>query len=140
MAEHSDLIMVIDDEVKLSRAISRILTNAGYQVLLAHDGESALKTMAGKNPVVVLLDLMMPGMNGREVCRKIRECSPITKVIYFTARAEAYKPPELTELRAEADAIINKPAQSAKILAEIKRVTSLGFDKIQHQSVMAFKD
>ena len=132
--------MVVDDEVKLSRAISRVLTNAGYQVLLAYDGESALKTMMEKNPVVVLLDLMMPGMNGREVCREIRESLPRTKVIYFTARAEAHEPPELNELRAEADAIITKPAPGAKILAEIKRVISLGFGETRHQSAMGFKD
>ncbi|GEM_PF-3656900 len=140
MVKQTDTIMVVDDEVKLSRAISRVLTNAGYHVLLAYDGESALKAMMGKNPLVVLLDLMMPGMNGREVCREIREYSPLTKVIYFTARAEAHEQPELTELRAEADAIITKPAPGAKILAEIKRVTSLEFSDIRRQSALIFKD
>jgi len=143
MAELKTIVLVVDDEIKLCQALSRVLANAGYRVYIAHDGESALKEVKEQKPIVVLLDLMMPGRNGREVCRDIRRLSPLTRVIYFTARAEATGPPELKELRAEADAVIAKPATSARILAEVKRVIQERppvKKAVRSQSTMKFKE
>ena len=125
-------LLVVDDEIKLCRALGRILTNAGFLVHMAHDGESALRVAEQEQPVGVLLDLMMPGMSGREVCRGIRACSPQTKVMYLTARAEAMAPPEVFELRAEADALVFKPASSTKIIGVVRRMLSESALPSQH--------
>ena len=121
MATSNPLVLVVDDEPRMCDAIQRILKKEGYSVIRAPDGETALRLMKEKNPAVLLLDIMMPGIDGREVCRRIRELSTKTQVIYFTAKVEQ-DPTKLKELRSEADAFITKPATSKQILFRVSRV------------------
>ncbi|NLE08256.1 MAG: response regulator [Dehalococcoidales bacterium] len=98
--------------------LRRILEKEGYLVNVASDGEKALSIVEKNNPDVVILDLMMPGMNGREVCHAIREMAPATKVIYFSAKVES-DVQKLKELKGEADMFLTKPATSKKILSSV---------------------
>ena len=111
-------ILVVDDEQHICSILSRILGNAGYQVITASDGKKALQLTKDKEPDLILLDLMMPGINGREVCHIVREFSPEIRIVYFTAKVES-DPLLLKELRGEADAFITKPATSKQILSKI---------------------
>ncbi len=115
------LVLVVDDELQLNKALSRVLENDGYRVITAPDGETALGLIKEKSPDVVLLDLLMPGMDGREVCRRVRKISKATKIIYFTAKVEL-DPLKSRELRSEADAFIAKPATSKKLLSTVSKV------------------
>lgn len=122
MVTGSHLVLVVDDELHMCNVLRRILENEGYKVITAPDGETALRLIKEKEPDVILLDLMMPGIDGREVCRRVREFSTSTQIIYFTAKAEPVDPLKLKELRSEADAFITKPASSKQILSRVSRV------------------
>ncbi|UCC17881.1 MAG: response regulator [Dehalococcoidales bacterium] len=117
--EHS--ILVVDDEIHMCEVLKRLLKKAGYYVFTASDGKKALNITRERKPDVILLDLMMPGMNGREVCQIVRKMSPDTKVIYLTAKVESDLV-KLKEIRNEADTFIAKPATSNKILSSIENV------------------
>ena len=122
MTAGSPLVLVVDDEFHMCNILRRILEKEGYRVITALDGETALKVTREKNPDVILLDLVMPGIDGREVCRRVREFSPATQIIYFTAKVEPVDPLQLKELRREADAFIAKPATSKQILSSVNGV------------------
>ena len=122
MVTESPEILVVDDEPQLCTALQRILNMEGYEVRTASDGETALGLVKEKQPDVVLLDVIMPGMDGREVCRRVRECTTGTRVIYFTAKSGAFHPEEMRELRHEADAFLAKPATSRQILSQVSNV------------------
>ena len=112
-------ILIVDDEPHLRNGLRRILEKEGYEVTSAPDGETALTLVRDKKPDVVLLDIMMPGMDGREVCQRIREIDAAAQVIYITARAELNDPKQLKELRSEAEAFITKPATSKRIISTV---------------------
>ncbi len=121
MAKTNPLILIVDDELHMSNVLRRLLEKEGYRVLTSSDGKTALQVTREKSPDLILLDLMMPGMDGREVCRRVRQLSTKTRVIYFTAKAEP-DPSNSKELRSEADAFIPKPATSKKILSTVNKV------------------
>ena len=122
MAADSALVLVVDDEPHLCVALSRILEKGGYRVTTTTNGREALELIKEKRPDVVLLDLMMPGLDGREVCRRIRQSGIEVRVIYFTAKAEASDPARLKELRKEADDLLIKPATSRQIISKVSSV------------------
>lgn len=112
-------ILVVDDEIHMCEILKRLLEKVGYTVFTASNGKKALTITREQKPDVILLDLMMPGMNGREICKVVREISPDTKVIYLTAKVESDLA-KLKEIRNEADNFIAKPATSKKILSSIE--------------------
>jgi len=115
------LVLVVEDEPYIRTAISRILEHAGYEVITAHDGETSLMLTELKKPEVVLLDILMPGIDGREVCRKIRKNYPATRIIYFSAKIELDKV-KAQELLDESDAFLAKPATTKQILSKVSDV------------------
>ena len=115
-------VLVVDDEPHLCMALRRILEKGGYQVTTTTDGQTALEIVRESAPDIVLLDLMMPGLDGREVCRRLRESGTRAGIVYFTAKADASDPVRLKELRGEADAILSKPATSRQILSKVSSV------------------
>ncbi len=118
-------ILIVDDEPHLRKVLDRLMTKQGYQVRTAADGATALKLVQQKEPDVVLLDVMMPGIDGSEVLRQLRQRTKATRVIVFTAWRESAGPPRVTELKRDADAFITKPASTRKILASVNRVLRL---------------
>jgi len=119
-------ILVVDDEPQLCTALQRILKMEGYHVRTAFDGQTALGLVKEKQPDAIVLDVVMPGMDGREVCRRVRECAAGTRVIYFTAQSGAFQPQLLKELRQEADAFLTKPATSRQIVSQVSNVLAHG--------------
>ena len=122
MATDGPLVLVVDDELNLCNVLRRILEQEGYRVITASDGETALRIVRENNPDVILLDLVMPGIDGQEVCRRVREFSPSTLIIYFTAKMEPVDSLQLRRLRGEADAFLAKPASSKQILSSVNGV------------------
>jgi len=82
-----ELILVVDDDPKVARLARDYLEKNGYRVITAMDGNSALQMARRENPALVVLDLMLPGMDGRDVCRILRGESSVP-IIMLTALAE----------------------------------------------------
>ncbi len=122
MVKSDILVMVVDDEPAMCSILERILLGEGYKVVVAMDGEAALKLFEEHHPDVVLLDLMLPGMTGQEICRRIKEASAATKIIYLSAKATPTDHAGLREYKSEADGYISKPASSKQILSGIREV------------------
>ena len=121
--EKSDnLVMVVDDEPTICSIVERILTEAGYKVIIANDGMTALNLFDKHYPDLILLDIMMPGINGNEVCHRIREVSETTRIVYLTAKAVSADSLEYKGYRNESDAFIAKPVTGKKILSTVRRV------------------
>ena len=80
-------ILLVEDDGSLNRGISLKLEKEGYTVITAADGEEGVQKAMEENPDLILLDIMMPKMDGYEVCKKIRE-KKNTPIIMLTARAE----------------------------------------------------
>lgn len=124
MATSNHLVLVVDDEPHMCNVLCRILKKEGYKVITASDGATALRLTKQKTPDLILLDLMMPGIDGMEVCRRVREFSKTTRIIYFTAKAELTDTFKFEQLQNGVDAFIAKPAASKQILTTIGSVLS----------------
>ena len=122
MSNSDKLIMVVDDEPTMGNIIERLLKGEGYRVAVAKDGKKAIELFEKQTPDVVLLDLTLPGMNGQEICCRMREMSETTKIIYFSAKAAPNDRNKAKALENEADGFIAKPATSKQILAGIQKV------------------
>jgi len=115
-------IMIVDDERILRESLKANLLAEGYQVRTARDGEEALKKMAEKLPDLVLLDVMMPKMNGFCCCEAIRKMDKTLPVIFLTAKdAEC---DQVRGLGLGADDYISKTASDAVLLARVSRALS----------------
>ena len=79
-------VLVVDDEEAVRTAVRRALTLAGYEVEMAADGEEALQSLAERAPDAIVLDILMPGVDGIEVCRRLRAAGDHTPVLMLTAR------------------------------------------------------
>jgi two-component system KDP operon response regulator KdpE len=110
-------VLVIDDEPQIQRAVRTALAGHGYSVFGAESGEEGLTLFGERRPDVVLLDLMLPGIDGLEVCRRIREVSA-TPIIVLSARGEERD--KVTALDLGADDYLTKPFGVEELLARIR--------------------
>ncbi|MGI5888089.1 MAG: response regulator transcription factor [Oscillospiraceae bacterium] len=115
----ADKILVVDDEKNICELLRLYLVKEGYEVLIAYNGEDAVKIAKEQKPSLVLLDIMMPGMDGWEACKKIREQSQIP-VIMLTAKGETFD--KVMGLELGADDYIVKPFDTKEVVARIKAV------------------
>ncbi|MBI3954341.1 MAG: response regulator transcription factor [Chloroflexi bacterium] len=114
-----ELILVVDDEPRYLRLVRFNLEAAGYRVTCAATGEEALASLANHAPDLVVLDVMLPGLDGFEVCQRIREVSMVP-IIMLTARgAEEDK---VKGLRLGADDYVAKPFSAQELLARVEAV------------------
>jgi DNA-binding response OmpR family regulator len=112
-------VLVVDDERAIRRLLRLYLTDAGYTVAEAADGEAALDQVGHGGIDLVLLDVMLPGMDGYEVCRRLRETGSVP-VIMVTARSdEAHR---VTGLELGADDYVVKPFSPVEVVARVKAV------------------
>jgi len=112
-------VLVVDDDVRILRMIRRILELEGYHVLKASNGEVALDVFCEENPDLVLLDIMMPGMDGYAVCRSLREFSQIP-IIMVTAKCNEEE--TVQGLDAGADDYVTKPFSANELVARVRAV------------------
>ncbi len=112
-------ILVVEDEPKYIWAITTNLKARGYLVLSAQDGQKAVELAVSEEPDLVLLDIKIPGLNGYEVCQRIREFSTVP-IIMITAMAE--EADKVYGLEMGADDYITKPFSSKELIARIRAV------------------
>jgi two-component system chemotaxis response regulator CheY len=118
----SGKVLLVDDSGLARRSTRRILEQAGYTVVEAEDGLSALERFAIEKPDLVLLDLVMTGMYGLDVLSKLRELDPEARVIVMTADIQTSSR-EMVQ-SAGASGFLNKPAAPAAVLEMVGRVLS----------------
>jgi two-component system response regulator VicR len=111
-------ILIVEDEKNIVDILSFNLAREGYQVLEAYDGRSGLQLALEQNPDLILLDLMLPEMNGFDVCRALRTENRSTPVIMLTAREE--EADKVLGLELGADDYITKPFSMRELLARVK--------------------
>lgn len=112
-------VLLIDDEEALRASLSYALIKEGYQVTTAGDGQTALKLFHKQVPDVIILDLMLPGIDGMELCWRIRAFSNIP-ILMLTAKDQDID--KVWGLEAGADDYITKPFNTRELLARIKAV------------------
>lgn len=119
-------ILIVDDEKQLVSLVSLHMDMSGYDVLTAVDGNKALKMIEEEEPDLVILDLMLPEMDGWEVCRRLRaaERTKDIPVIMLTARSGADD--KLKGFECGADDYITKPFSPRELVARVKRVLDEG--------------
>jgi two-component system, OmpR family, KDP operon response regulator KdpE len=110
-------ILVVDDEPRYIRAIQVNLEASGYKVLTARNGQTAIELAANENPDLILMDIRMPGLDGYEACRRIREFSA-APIIMLTALAESAN--KVKGLDMGADDYVTKPFSADELLARVR--------------------
>ncbi|MCY7322168.1 MAG: response regulator transcription factor [Phormidesmis sp. CAN_BIN36] len=130
-------ILLVEDEVKLARFVELELNSEGYRVSVAHDGMAGLAIARESEPDLVLLDWMLPGLTGVELCRRLRATGSKVPVILLTARDEVGD--RVTGLDAGADDYVVKPFSIEELLARIRahlrRTQEPDVDRLQFEDL-----
>ncbi len=113
-------ILVVDDEAVLVETIAYNLEQAGYRVVTASDGNSALEAARSESPDLILLDIMLPGIDGLEVCRQLRKESSTatTPIVMLTAKSDEID--KVVGLEVGADDYVTKPFGRRELLARVR--------------------
>ena len=115
----SNKILVVDDDLNICELLKLYLENEGYTAYVANDGQAAVDMFNEKSPDLVLLDIMLPKMDGWQVCREIRKTSSVP-IIMLTAKGETFD--KVLGLELGADDYVTKPFDSKEVMARIKAV------------------
>ncbi len=115
-----DKVRVVDDELGIRDSLSEFLTEEGYQVILASNGEEALELAEKENPQVILLDIKMPGIDGIETCKRLKaeEKTRFIPVIMATALWDTYA----EAIEAGAEDFVTKPFNLAEISFRVQSI------------------
>jgi two-component system response regulator MprA len=111
-------VLVVDDDERIAAAVRRALSYEGYEVAVAHDGPTALSAVRNGDHDLVVLDVMLPGFDGVEVCRRLRLAGEDIAVLMLTARTEV--PDRVRGLDAGADDYLVKPFAYEELLARVR--------------------
>jgi two-component system response regulator MprA len=111
-------LLVVDDDPSVREALALVLDLNGFDVSTANDGREAIRTLAVDSPDAVILDLLMPGLDGLEVCRRMRATGDRTPVLMLTARAEVSE--RVAGLEAGADDYLAKPFVREELIARLR--------------------
>jgi two-component system response regulator MprA len=111
-------LLIADDEAAVRDALALVLDLNGFEVTTAADGREAMRTLSAQRPDAVILDVLMPGLDGLEVCRRIRATGDRTPVLMLTARAEVSE--RVAGLEAGADDYLVKPFAREELIARLR--------------------
>ena len=112
-------VLIVDDDVNIAELISLYLIKECYETLIVNDGEEALRVFPEFNPNIILLDLMLPGMDGYQVCRELRTSSQVP-IIMLSAKGEIFD--KVLGLELGTDDYMIKPFDSKELVARVKAV------------------
>ncbi len=119
MSSKKALVLVVDDDVRILRMMKRMLELESFQVLVANSGEVSLRVFEKETPDLVLLDIMMPDMDGYTVCQRIREFSQVP-IIMVTAKGDDREKVEGLDIGA--DDYVTKPFSASELAARVRAV------------------
>jgi two-component system OmpR family response regulator len=117
-------VLVVDDEVRLADAVARGLTAEGFEVEVSHDGLDALWRAKEREYGAIVLDLLLPGMNGYQVCRELRDAEVWTPILMLTAKSGEYD--EAEALDTGADDFLSKPFSFVVLVARLRAIARRG--------------
>ncbi|OQY34218.1 MAG: DNA-binding response regulator [Anaerolineaceae bacterium 4572_5.2] len=129
----SETILIVEDEPKVARLARDYLEKNGYRVLVAGDGNSGLAMARGEKPDLLVLDLMLPGMDGLDICRALRRESDLP-IIMLTARAE--ETDRLIGLEIGADDYITKPFSPRELVARVRALLRRAKGRVYQSGVI----
>ncbi len=112
-------ILIVDDDENIAELISLYMTKECFETMMVHDGESALSAIETFEPDLMLLDIMLPGMDGYQVCREVRNSRNLP-IIMLSAKGEVFD--KVLGLELGADDYIEKPFDSKELVARVKAV------------------
>lgn len=130
-------ILVVEDEEKISEVIVSYLENSGYQAIVAGNGEDALALYSEHRPELIILDLMLPGMSGEQVCETIRKTSEVP-IIMLTAKSDEEH--IIGGLKLGADDYIAKPFSPRQLMARVEAVLRRGIKPTPSEGLVVLKD
>jgi DNA-binding response OmpR family regulator len=129
MTEHT--VVVVEDDASIADLLDLYLREAGYRVLLAPSGERGLDVIAHQRPVLVVLDVGLPGIDGFEVCRRLRATSSVP-VLFLTARDGEID--RIVGLELGADDYVTKPFSPREVVARVRAILRRGDARTDHGS------
>ena len=126
MKTENTTILVVDDDEDIVQFVSYNLKKEGFKVITANNGESGISMAKEQTPDLILLDVMMPGMDGMDVCRTLREIPKLqhTLIAFLTARGEDYS--QISGFDSGADDYITKPIRPRLLLARLNALLKRG--------------
>lgn len=134
-------VLVIEDDVAISEVVEYNLRRAGYRVRVAHDGRQGLESALSEPPDLIILDLMLPSLDGIEICRRLRSDARTREVLVLMLTAKAEESDQIIGFAVNADDYVTKPF-SVKVLLERVRTllrrretAAIGTDIISHFGV-----
>ena len=117
-------VLLVDDEAAITAELGPLLAHSGFEVAVARDGEEALRKVRAFKPDLIVLDVLMPRMDGREVCRRLRSAGDWTPVIMLTQVGTVAE--RIMSLEEGADDYLNKPFDPLELVARIRAVLRRG--------------
>ncbi len=131
-------ILVVDDERNIVELIRLYMEKEGFETICAYTGDEALSKFRDEKPDLMVLDLMLPGIDGWQVCREIRKTSSVP-IIMLTAKSETFD--KVLGLELGADDYITKPFEAKELLARVKAVLRrAGTKQAENQKEVSFKN
>ncbi|MDH3964654.1 MAG: response regulator [Deltaproteobacteria bacterium] len=129
-------VLVVDDEFEIRDLLSRFLTEEGFEVILASNGEEALELAERENPHVILLDIWMPGFSGIETCKRLKENEKtrFIPVIVATALWDTYE----EAVEAGAEDFVTKPFNLAEISFRVKSILRVRYLNDELERAVAY--
>ncbi len=123
-------LLMIEDDTRLATMVGEYLRQSGYGFTHSADGESGLTALQASAPDLVILDLMLPGIDGLEVCRRIKASNPAVAVLMLTAKGDPMD--RIVGLEIGADDYLPKPFEPRELLARIRAVLRRGSEAAAH--------
>ena len=125
-------ILIVDDDENICELLRMYLNKDGFDTAIATDGEQAIDRVLTYKPDLILLDIMMPRLDGWQVCREVRKTSEVP-IIMLTAKGEVFD--KILGLELGADDYISKPFDTKEVLARIKAVLRRSVEKAKNNSI-----
>ena len=124
-----ETILIVEDERDIVKMLDYNLKKEGYKILVTHDGEDALDAANTKHPDLILLDLMLPGLDGLEVCKQLKLERKTASIPVIMLTAKAQESDKIVGLELGADDYVVKPFSPRELIARIKAVLRRGKEK-----------
>jgi len=131
-------VLVVEDDAAILRGLADNLEGEGYEVRTARTGEEGIRIIHDEHPDLVVLDLMLPGLSGFEVCRRVRREGIVTPILVLTARGE--EADRVTGLDLGADDYVTKPFSVAELLARVRALLRRAHPTVTLPERLAFDD
>ncbi|MFA5311564.1 MAG: response regulator [Candidatus Omnitrophota bacterium] len=125
----NDTILIVEDEKDIAKMVDYNLKKEGYKTIIANDGEDALDAAITKLPDLILLDLMLPGLSGLDVCKEIKAERKTASIPVIMLTAKSQESDKIVGLELGADDYVTKPFSPRELIARIKAVLRRGKEK-----------